>query len=200
MKEAIVDTKGEVRIIDSPIPEPGDNEVLIKVVVSGSNPKDWKVEYRPRPPLPPCRYHLRLTSRLPPKVPMWMDLEHNSGDDIAGTIAALGCRVTTFAPGQRVAAFHVMRAPHGSYAEYAVAPAHTTFALPAHTSFEEAVALPLAAMTAAVGLFVRLGLPEPWTAGAEDGKREAGAGPLIVYGAASVCACHLVAGVCGVDG
>lgn len=38
--------------------------------------------------------------------------------------------------GDRVAAFHEMRTPGGSYAEYAVAWAHTTFHLPKETSFE----------------------------------------------------------------
>jgi len=44
MKEAIVhpDEAGpRVEIIDSPIPEPGPYDILIKVIVSGSNPKDW---------------------------------------------------------------------------------------------------------------------------------------------------------------
>lgn len=40
MKEAIVSDEGVV-IKDSPIPEPGPDQVLIKVLVSGSNPKDW---------------------------------------------------------------------------------------------------------------------------------------------------------------
>jgi NADPH2:quinone reductase len=43
MKEAIVNTDIKVEIIDSPIPTPGPGDVLIKVEVSGSNPKDWKV-------------------------------------------------------------------------------------------------------------------------------------------------------------
>jgi NADPH:quinone reductase-like Zn-dependent oxidoreductase len=38
--------------------------------------------------------------------------------------------------GDRVAAFHEMRTPGGSYAEYAVAWAYTTFHLPEKTSFE----------------------------------------------------------------
>lgn len=117
---------------------------------------------------------------------------HNSGDDVGGTIQAVGPNVTEFHPGDRVAAFHVMRQPHGSFAEYSVAPAYTTFHIPAKTSFEEAATIPLAAMTAAVGLFDRLGLPEPWQHGRQDGKpvkdsKETGprAGPLLVYGGAS---------------
>ena len=38
--------------------------------------------------------------------------------------------------GDRVAAFHEMLSPGGSYAEYAVAWAHTTFHIPKQTSFE----------------------------------------------------------------
>ena len=41
MKEAIVKPDVTVAIIDSEIPKPGPDQVLIKVVVSGSNPKDW---------------------------------------------------------------------------------------------------------------------------------------------------------------
>lgn len=82
-----------------------------------------------------------------------------------------------FKPGDRVAAFHVMRAPGGSYAEYGIAPAHTTFHIPAKTSFEEASTIPLASMTAAIALYQQLGLPLPWNP-APEGKRI----PLIVYG------------------
>lgn len=43
MKEAIVSKGPSVKIVDSKIPEPGPEQVVIKVVVSGSNPKDWWV-------------------------------------------------------------------------------------------------------------------------------------------------------------
>jgi hypothetical protein len=43
MKEAIVQADGSVQIVDSPIPTPGEHQVVIKVAVSGTNPKDWKV-------------------------------------------------------------------------------------------------------------------------------------------------------------
>lgn len=39
-------------------------------------------------------------------------------------------------PGDRVAAFHEMGAPGGSYAEYALAWDWTTFHIPPSTSFE----------------------------------------------------------------
>jgi len=101
-----------VQIVDSPVPEPNDDQVLIKVVVSGSNPKDWK--------LPEMRADLAL----------------NQGDDIAGVVEKVGANVYEFKPGDRVAAFHEVMKPGGSYAEYAVAWAYTTFHIPPGTSFE----------------------------------------------------------------
>ena len=97
--------------MDSPIPEPNADQVLIKVVVSGSNPKDWKV-------------------------PEWVGNNINQGDDVAGIVEKVGANVTEFKPGDRVAAFHEMMTPHGSYAEYAITWAYTTFHIPDKTSFE----------------------------------------------------------------
>lgn len=114
MKEAIVHG-GEsltVQIIDSPIPEPKADEVLIKVVFCGSNPKDWKY-------------------------PFYSKKSANSGDDIAGYVEKVGKDVYEFQKGQKVAAFHVMYGPAGSFAEYSIAPAHTTFHLPESVSLAE---------------------------------------------------------------
>jgi NADPH:quinone reductase len=110
--------------------------------------------------------------------------KENTGDDVAGYIHATGTNVTEFHVGDRVAAFHEMRTPQGAFAEYTLAYANTTFHLPAHTAFEEAATIPLAAMTAAVGLYARLGLPEPWNKvhPARDGPAKGG---VVVYGAAS---------------
>lgn len=165
MKSAHVFKKGDqefqVRIQEIPIPKPGPDQVLIQVVVSGTNPKDWK---------------------QPLRVPAADG--SNSGDDIAGYVKERGSNVTEFSVGDRVAAFHQMRTAGGSFAEYAIAPAATTFHLPDSTSFEEAATVPLAAMTAAVGIFCRLGLPEPWVT-ASQGLRDTLAGGVLVYGAAS---------------
>jgi NADPH2:quinone reductase len=65
-----------------------------------------------------------------------MNRPFNEGDDIAGIVAAVGDNVTEFKPGDRVAAFHQMLEPHGSYAEYAISWQHTTFHIPKSTSFE----------------------------------------------------------------
>jgi len=149
-----------VEIVDSAIPEPGPDDVITKVVVSGSNPKDWKM----------AEFGMG---------------ERNEGDDIAGVVHAVGSNVTEFHPGDRVAAFHIMRTPNGSFAEYARSPAHTTFHIPKHTSFEEAATIPLAAMTAALGLYVSLALPQPFT---PPGDKI----PLVVYGAAGAVGAYAV--------
>jgi NADPH:quinone reductase-like Zn-dependent oxidoreductase len=112
MLEAIVQTSLEVNIVQTPVPEPGKGEVLIKVVCSGCNPKDWKLVVYEGDAL-------------------------NSGDDIAGIVESVGQDVTEFQKGDRVAAFHPMRTSGGSYAEFAIAPATTTFHLPPNISFEE---------------------------------------------------------------
>ncbi|KAI1500201.1 GroES-like protein [Biscogniauxia marginata] len=161
MKEAVVGPGPKVQIIDSPIPKPNADQVVTKVVVSGSNPKDWKGPE------------------------WWPDRVVNQGDDIAGIVHEVGENVTEFKPGDRVAAFHQMMNPHGSYAEYAVSWQHTTFHIPKETSFEEAAAIPLAAMTSAVGLYLRLGLPEPWRPATEPT-------PLVIYGAASAVGAYAV--------
>jgi len=48
MKEALVTTGPKVNIVDSEIPKAGKDQVVIKVVFSGSNPKDWKVPGTPK--------------------------------------------------------------------------------------------------------------------------------------------------------
>ncbi|KAL0940299.1 quinone oxidoreductase [Colletotrichum truncatum] len=156
MKEAIIDNTLHVEIHDVPLPTPGPGQILIRTVVSGTNPKDWKMP--------------KLWA--PNNEPM------NHGDDIAGYVELVGEGVTGFQKGDRVAAFHEMGMPHGSFAEYSVAWARSSFHLPGHVTFEEAATVPLAAMTAALGLYQNLQLPLPWKPAAE-------ALPLIVYGGAT---------------
>jgi len=81
--------------------------------------------------------------------------ERNEGE-IAGFVHKVGSNVTEFHLGGRIAAFHI----------------------PNTTSFEEAAAIPLAAMTAAVALYIRLGLRRRFT----PAKKQL---PLVVCGAAS---------------
>lgn len=164
MKEAIVDKDISVSIIDSPIPKPGPGEVLIKVVVSGTNPKDWKV-------------------------PAWTSQSANTGDDIAGIVEAVDEGIYSLHKGDRVAALHQPLTPSGSFAEYAIAPQSTTFPFPDSISFEEGATIPLAAYTAVVAIFYQLGFPAPWDKIAKNtetnNKDTQERRPLVVYGAST---------------
>ncbi|KAL4917376.1 chaperonin 10-like protein [Aspergillus aurantiobrunneus] len=102
----------------------------------------------------------------------------NQGDDIAGYVERVGDDVVGFAKGDRVAAFHQVMTPHGSFAEYALAWDYTTFHIPSKTSFEEAATIPLCAITAALGLYQTMKLPLPWNPTSDPI-------PLVVYGGAT---------------
>ncbi|KAM3150618.1 hypothetical protein ABEW05_009038 [Botrytis cinerea] len=160
MREVIVHPSPEIwtEITEVEIPQPGPDDVVIKVVVAGSNVKDW--------------LHLKALKK-----------SLNSGDDIAGFVHSIGTHVQTkneYSLGERVAAFHPMMNPHGAYAEYAVAPIHTVVKLPDIITFEEAATIPLVATTAALSLFRRQHLPPPWSPRADIVPL-----PLIIYGASS---------------
>lgn len=71
----------------------------------------------------------------------------------------------------------------GAYQAYTVVPAWTTFPLGPRTSFEDAATVPLAAMTACLGLFVRLKVPEPNPDGSPNPANN-GKG-IMVWGASS---------------
>ncbi|SMY18735.1 unnamed protein product [Zymoseptoria tritici ST99CH_1A5] len=163
MKEAIVSAGPKVTIRDVPVPTPGPYQVVTKVIYSGSNPKDWK------------------RAEAAPDVSKAV----NQGDDISGIVHEVGSNVSEFKPGDRVIAFHEMMKPGGSYAEYALSWAHTTIHLPSNISFQAGAAIPLAALTAAVGLFARLRLPPPWLPATKPI-------PLIIYGAASAVGAYAI--------
>ncbi|XDG04812.1 hypothetical protein ABKA04_004427 [Annulohypoxylon sp. FPYF3050] len=158
-KQVIVQSSLEaVEIIETPIPEPKEKDVVIKVIASGTNPKDWKY-------------------------PVWKDMSFNSGDDLAGIVHSVGKEVYEFKPGDRVAAYHEPFAKNGSFGEYAVAPDWMTFHLPANVSFQEGATLPTAAITAAVALYSDMKLPPPFDPikPSEGGKKV----PILIYGVSS---------------
>ncbi|KAK0814343.1 hypothetical protein LTR91_012057 [Friedmanniomyces endolithicus] len=213
MKEVIVHKGPRVQIIDSEIPKPGPGQVVTKVVVSGCNPKDWYVDFPQYLPwlawprshsLPPKASERRLLWRAPtdPLLTQRQETSNlharrppvNQGDDISGIVHAVGANVSEFRPGDRVAAFHEMMKPGGSYAEYALSWAYTTFRLPEKTTFEEGAALPLAAMTAAVALYARLRLPAPWLPRptSSDPNTPTPRTPLVIYGASSAIGSYAI--------
>src|SRR6266849_527936 len=116
-------------------PAAGDNEVLIEVRAASVNPFDWHF-MRGTP------YFLRMGAGLrKPKVT-------RLGADLAGQVEAVGRNVTQLKPGDEV--FGTSR--HGTFAEYVCADEKKLALKPANLTFDQAAAVPVAAITALQGL------------------------------------------------
>jgi NADPH:quinone reductase-like Zn-dependent oxidoreductase len=112
-----------------------DDDVLVRVRAASANPRDWHF-MRGLPAFMRLQFGLRR-----PK-------HSGLGSDIAGQVEAVGGNVTRFRPGDEVYADIVM----GGFAEYASVPEAFLAPKPANLTFEEAAAVPLAALTALQGL------------------------------------------------
>src|SRR5215210_1568356 len=105
--------------------------LLVRVRAAGVNPVDTKIRGG------------YMAERLPFHFPVIV------GWDVAGVVEKAGAAVTAFAPGDDV--YGYLRRHHlqfGTYAEYATAPDVFFAHKPSSLSFEEAAAMPLAALTA----------------------------------------------------
>ncbi len=119
-------------------PTPGDNEVLIKVHAASINAADWHI-VRADPFL--ARF---ATGLLKPKNTI-------PGADVAGRVEAVGRSVTLFRPGDEVFS-DLSACGWGAFAEYVCASKNALVLKPANMTFEQAAAVPLAAVTALQGL------------------------------------------------
>lgn len=121
-----------LRLEEVPIPVPGPGQVLVRVRAAGVNPLDWHL-LRGKP------YLVRLVAGVArPK-------ETGLGADLAGVVEAVGAGVTRFKPGGAV--FGCAK-PYGAFAEYALAPESNLALKPASIGFDQAAAVPVAALTA----------------------------------------------------
>jgi NADPH:quinone reductase-like Zn-dependent oxidoreductase len=116
-------------------PTPKDDEVLIKIHAASVNAYDWHF-------LTADIFLIRLMGGglLKPK-------DTRLGADMAGQIESVGRNVKQFQPGDEV--FGMVK---GSFAEYACAPESSLALKPVNMSFDEAAAIPMAAITALQGL------------------------------------------------
>lgn len=128
-------TPDVLRLTEIAKPAPKDNEVLIKVHAAALNPLDWRFMKGKPVFIRPMIGGLRK-----PKVT-------RPGVDMAGEVEAVGRNVTGFKPGDEV--FGVCR---GTCAEYVCGTEDKLALKPANISFEEAAAVPVAAITALQGL------------------------------------------------
>jgi len=122
----------ELRDIDKPAVTEGG--VLVRVRAASANPYDW--HFMRGKPL----FARAMFGWLRPKA-------HGLGADLAGEVEAVGKDVTRFRPGDAV-----FGEAAGSFAEYTCVPESTLARKPANLSFEQAAAVPMAAVTALQGL------------------------------------------------
>ncbi|EED24597.1 alcohol dehydrogenase, putative [Talaromyces stipitatus ATCC 10500] len=127
-----------------PIPNPAENEVVIQVAYTAINPVDVITQESPVIELP---YPFIL------------------GEDVSGTVVALGSGVTRFKVGQRVTGhcdgLVTKKATNAAFQLYATCLELLVCHLPDSVPLVNAAVLPLAVSTAATGLFSVLKMPFP---------------------------------------
>ena len=133
MRAIVQEIYGEADVLhpaDIPVPVPKDDEVLLKVNAAGIEMSVWHL-MTGRP------YLVRMVMGLrTPKQPV-------RGADVAGTVVAVGSKVTTLAVGTEV-----YGTCNGSLAEYATAKSTQLALAPASLTPAEAASLPVAGCAA----------------------------------------------------
>jgi NADPH:quinone reductase-like Zn-dependent oxidoreductase len=130
-------TNEVVKLIDTAVPTPGENEVLVKVHTAGINPIDWKIR-------------AGAGARLGLTLPIML------GGEIVGRIEKVGSAVSTFKAGDII--YGMVKT--GAFAEYAVAKESDIVLKPKDLTDQQAAAIPLAGLTAWQSLFDLANLSE----------------------------------------
>lgn len=115
-------------------PAPGNDEVLLRIRAASVNPLDWHF-MRGTP------YIVRAMAGL--RKPRFTRL----GADVSGQVEAVGEAVTRFRAGDEV-----FGSCNGAFAEYVCASEKTLVMKPANVTFQQAAAVPVAAISALQGL------------------------------------------------
>jgi NADPH:quinone reductase-like Zn-dependent oxidoreductase len=138
MKAIVQDSYGGPEVLqlrDIDTPAIGDGEVLVRVRAAGLDPGVWHLMTG----LPYLVRILGFGLRAP--------RSRVRGFDVAGTVEAVGAKVTRFTVGDEV--FGMC---DGSFAEYAAAKKRNLALKPSNLGFEQAAAVPVSALTALQGL------------------------------------------------
>lgn len=142
--KAIVCTKygspDVLQLQDIAKPAPKDDEVLIKIHAASINSRDWRM-MRASP------FFIRL-------MPGGFLQPQNKilGADVAGRVEAVGSKVRQFKSGDEVFGYLPSATGRGTFAEYVCANENAITLKPANLTFEQAAAVPVAALTALQGL------------------------------------------------
>jgi NADPH:quinone reductase-like Zn-dependent oxidoreductase len=121
-----------LRLVDAEKPQIGSGDVLLKVNAAAVNPYDWHM----------VRGDPRI-ARLMGGVGVTRPKARIAGVDVAGRVQDVGAGVRGLQSGDEVFGF-----ARGAFAEYAVADAALMVPKPTGLSFEQAAAMPMAAVTA----------------------------------------------------
>jgi NADPH:quinone reductase-like Zn-dependent oxidoreductase len=125
-----------LQFAEVPMPTPAGNEVLIKLCAASVNPLDlFVLQGAPWNRIPGLRAKPKCTI---------------IGCDIAGRVEAVGRNVTQFQAGDEV--FGITGFEGKGFAQYVCTPEERLAPKPANLSFEDAAAIPIAAVTALQGL------------------------------------------------
>ena len=130
MKAVVAHEYGEPEVLkyeDAPRPEPKENGLLVRVIACGVNPAD------------PLVISGRLAKEFGTHLPLI------PGYDVAGIVEKTGAKVTRFKKGDAVYGYALFG---GGWAEFAVLAENEAALKPKNTSFTDAAAVPLAALTA----------------------------------------------------
>jgi NADPH:quinone reductase-like Zn-dependent oxidoreductase len=130
MKAIVYDRYGSPELREMEQPDVADGRVLIRVHASSVNPADWYA-MTGRPYIARPAVGLRKPKR------------NVLGTDFAGRVQAVGSSVMQFRPGDEV-----FGAGTGAYAEYVSVAADGLVPKPTNLTFEQAAAVPVAALTA----------------------------------------------------
>ena len=117
----------KLKLEEIPIPEPKEDQVLVRVMASGVNPAD----------------PLILSGKYAEAFGTWLPLI--LGYDVAGVVEKTGAKVTKLKAGDPVYAYLLFG---GGWAEYCLTNENEAAIKPKEMSFVDAAAVPLAALTA----------------------------------------------------
>jgi NADPH2:quinone reductase len=161
-----------LELVERPIPEPGEGELRIRVLVSGVNPTDWK-----------SRSGTFGGALSEPTVP---------NHDGAGVVDKLGAGVFGFSVGDRVWVTLAGdgRPASGTAQEYTVVPVERVFPLPDATDFELGASIGIPAVTAHRALTVAEDGPARLRSGALSGRVVLVAGGAGAVGNAAIQLAH----------